>query len=363
VSYSRLLGGAERLLLDVAEGLDGELGLACPPGPLEEAARRGGLRTVSLRPRRLELRQSLRDRLLAPARIAAQALELRPLVRAVRPSVVVAWNMRPLLSCALALAPERPRPALVFQHNDMLPGPIVARAIRAAARRADRVLCVSRAVAEELDPHRRLDGRIEVVHPGVDLARFAPTPPPGGEAPELLLLGALVPWKRPGLALEAVALVARRLSGVRLTIAGSPLDEGGERLLAALRERAARRDLRGRVAFAGQLPEPGPALARAWCLLHCAEREPFGMALVEALAAGRPVVAPAAGGALEIVDESCGRLYPPGDVEAAAAALWELLADPAKAARLGAAGRERAVRLFSLDDARRRYREALERVG
>ncbi len=64
-------------------------------------------------------------------------------------------------------------------------------------------------------------------------------------------------------------------------------------------------------------------------LLHCADEEPFGLALVEALACGRPVVAPAAAGPLEIVTDGAGRLYPPGDAAAAVAALRAVLADPA----------------------------------
>ena len=53
--------------------------------------------------------------------------------------------------------------------------------------------------------------------------------------------------------------------------------------------------------FAGRLDDPRPALARAHCLLHCADAEPWGLALVEALAAGRPVVAADAAGPREIV--------------------------------------------------------------
>ena len=63
-------------------------------------------------------------------------------------------------------------------------------------------------------------------------------------------------------------------------------------------------------------------------LLHCADAEPYGLALVEALAAGRPVVAPAAAGPLEIVQDGAGRLYPPGDADAAVEALRTVLADP-----------------------------------
>jgi glycosyltransferase involved in cell wall biosynthesis len=176
------------------------------------------------------------------------------------------------------------------------------------------------------------------------------------------VLGALVPWKRPDLALEAAARAAGRVPGLRLTLAGAPLgrDDG---LLRRLKERAERPDLRGRVRFAGALADPRPALVEATCLLHCAEREPFGMALVEALASARAVVAPGAGGPLEIVDQSCGRLYPPGDADAAAVALVELLEDPATAVSLGEAARRRAESEFDLGRARRRFRALLASAG
>jgi N-acetylglucosaminyl-diphospho-decaprenol L-rhamnosyltransferase len=137
----------------------------------------------------------------------------------------------------------------------------------------------------------------------------------------------------------------------------------GERLLAGLRERAARPDLEGRVTFAGELADPRPAIGKAWCLLHCADREPFGSVVLQALATGRPVVAPASGGPAEIVDDSCGRLYPPGDADAAAAALVELLSSPELTERLGAGGRARAG-WFEADESRQRFAElALAAVG
>jgi glycosyltransferase involved in cell wall biosynthesis len=356
VSYTSPLGGAERILLDQAAALtevaapadrpaasasrDCSVALACPAGPLADRARAAGIAVTPLRKRRIELRAGARDRLAAPLRIAAQARELRGIVSSQQPHVVVASGMRALLSGTAALSGTGARPPLVFVHNDLLPSPLVARAVRAAARRADLVVALSQAIADDL----ALD--VEVIPPGVDLDRLRPTGPPPTDPPTALLLGAVVGWKRPDLALEAVALAARELPELRLRVAGAPLDTTGDELLARLRERAARPDLTGRVDFLGQVEDVSAALADSTCLLHCADREPYGMALVEALACGRPVAAPAAAGPLEIVDGSCGTLYAPGDARAAAAALVEVVR---RADALGPAARTRAEANF--DDA------------
>jgi GT2 family glycosyltransferase/glycosyltransferase involved in cell wall biosynthesis len=341
VSYSGLLGGAEQILLDVAEGLEETPTLACPEGPLAQRARGAGLHVLTLRERRLELRAKARDRAAAPLRIAALGRELRRIVDALRPEVVFAWGMRAGLAAATL---RGGRPPIVFQHNDLLPGPAIARAVHAAAERADVTLALSHCIAADLDVRGT-----RVIYPGVDLERFSPAPIPDGP-PEVLLLGAIVDWKRPEVALEVVA----RTRGVRLRVAGGPIGSDGESLLETLRARAAQPDLAGRVELAGPVEDVPGALRRASCLLHCADREPFGRVLAEALAAGRPVVAPAAGGPLEVLDESCGRTYPPGNADAAATALRDALD---RAAELGGAARARAERLFDLDDTRARYRE------
>src|SRR5205823_419195 len=152
--------------------------------------------------------------------------------------------------------------------------------------------------------------------------------------------GALVPWKRQDLALEACAIARRRHPDLRVRLVGEPLEYGDDEFVFVLRARAATLD--GAVELAGRSTDVPADLARATCLLHCAEREPFGLAVLEALAAGRPVIVPGAGGPAEIADASCGLLYPPGDAAAAADALSRLLSDQGLAARLGAAGRERA---------------------
>ena len=338
VSYAAALGGAERLLLDQAAALRRPVALACPEGPLAVAAREHGHAVWPLRSRRLELRASPRDRVAAPLRLAAQAREVRRVVARASPTCVVAWSMRGLLVAAAAMAGARARP-LAFAHNDLIPSGAVGRLVRLAAGRAELVIAASQAIARDLDPAGTM--AVEVVQPGVDLERFCPATLP--DHPSVLVAGALVPWKQLDVALEIVALARRELPGLTVAIAGEPLGDTGRLLQEHLERRAAEPDLDGSVRLLGPVADMPAALARATCLLHCADREPFGLVLAEALAVGRPVVAPGAFGPIEIVDDTCGRLYEPGDIPAAAAALVDALS---RAGELSGPARTRAVRHF-----------------
>jgi glycosyltransferase involved in cell wall biosynthesis len=319
-SYSGLLGGAERVLLDCATRLPRPALVACPEGPLAAAVRAAGLRHAEIGA------GSLRLGARHLAGLARMAWEVGGLVHRHRPVALVAWSARAVL--AVALVPRRPATVAVLHDLDR---GAVRVAVRAALRRSDGVVATSRAVAGGLDA--------TILHPGVDLEAFSPLPPPGGP-PKALFLGALVGWKRPDLALE----IAARMPELHLTIAGAPLPGDDDPGLKAGEN----------VTFAGHV-DARTALADAHVLLHCADAEPFGLALVEALACGRPVVAPAAAGPLEIVTGGAGRLYPPGDAGAAAAALREVLADPAAPA----AARRRAE-TFDVAASAARLAEAIE---
>jgi N-acetylglucosaminyl-diphospho-decaprenol L-rhamnosyltransferase len=362
VSYSGLLGGGERILLDLAPRLARAVAVACPEGALAGGLRQAGVRVFPLSERRLEFRASVRDRVGTPLRIASHAREVGDLIAALRPEIVVGWGTRALLGAVTAVRRIDPPPSLVFQNNDPLQGPLIGLVARAAARRADLIVALSRAAAGDFDPRGELEDRTVVVSPGVDLESYARIPA-ADVRPHALLLGAIVRWKRPRLALESVALARRELPELRLTVAGAAIDASGERLIRALRRRAAEPDLAGAVTFAGLLHDPRPALAEATCLLHAADREPYGMVVVEALAAGRAVVAPAAAGPAEIVTPDTGRLYAPGDPSSAAEALVELHRTPELPARVGAAARARAQTNYRVEESSARYETLLDELA
>ena len=346
-SYSGLLGGAERVLLDCSTRLPRPAVVACPEGPLAEAVRAAGLRHAEIAAGTLRVRAPtvVRDpdddvvgalsttaALLAAyaaarhaAGLARAAWGVGGLVHRHRPAALIAWGSRAVL--AAAAIPRRP-PTLAVLH-DIHHG-AARTAVRAAAKRSAGIVAASHAVADGLDA--------TILHPGVDLRAFSPSPTPEGP-PRALFLGALVAWKRPDLAIE----IARRMPELHLTIAGAPLP-GEEYPL----------DPPPNVVPAGHV-DARAALADAHVLLHCADEEPYGLALVEALACGRPVVAPDAAGPREIVADGAGRLYPPGDADAAVAALRAVLADPAAPA----AARRRAE-AFGVDASAARMAAAIE---
>jgi L-malate glycosyltransferase len=134
--------------------------------------------------------------------------------------------------------------------------------------------------------------------------------------------------------IEAFAAVAERMPGARLVLLG----DGPER--PAARELVERLGLGGRVELPGPQADVWPWLAKAQVFALASLYEPLGIAVLEAMAAGLPVVASGVDGIRELVRPGVtGELVPPGDPAALAAALIALLGDPDAAMRMGAAGR------------------------
>jgi L-malate glycosyltransferase len=166
--------------------------------------------------------------------------------------------------------------------------------------------------------------------------------------------------------LDAVPIVAHRLPAVRfMIVGGSPCNPCYE---IDIRNLADRRKLTDRVIFTGERSDVAAVLREATVAVLPSLSESFSNSLLEYMAAGLPVVATNVGGNPEIVEDGkTGILVPPRDPAAMAEAILRVLEAPAMARQLGAAGRERVMKHFSLETVIRRttelYMALLERRG
>jgi glycosyltransferase involved in cell wall biosynthesis len=196
----------------------------------------------------------------------------------------------------------------------------------------------------------------EIVHYGIS-GRDAVKPYRGVE-PRLLCIGRLIPIKGHLVLLRALVRARAQVPGVTLDLAGrGPLEPA---LKAYVRELG----LGEAVRFLGFVSPVQRAIEDAAVVVVPSLGEGFGMVALEAMERSRPVIASAVGGLPEIVaDGDTGLVVPSGDAEALAEAIVALAGDPERAARMGAAGRERALAEFTPERSARRIEELYAGAG
>ncbi|MGH9283702.1 MAG: glycosyltransferase family 4 protein, partial [Acidimicrobiales bacterium] len=262
-------------------------------------------------------------------------------------------------------------PDLVHVHEPLVPGPamfaalvsdapvvatfhayadrarlldVAVPALRGVWRRLAARVAVSEAAAEFV-ARRFGHGGLRIIPNGVDVELFREAEPARlPEGRRILFVNRLDRRKGFPVMVKAFRRVAATRPDVLLVVAGDGADRGAVRDL--------RVEHRARVVMLGNVPHAKLPPYHAASELFCASatgRESFGIVLVEAMAAGLPVVASDIAGYREVVRAGVdGLLVPPRDPEALAQAIERLLDDPETAKRLAAAGRERAER-FSWD--------------
>lgn len=285
-------------------------------------------------------------------------LQLTRLIRRVRPHIVHTHTAKAgaVGRVAAWLAGV---PVIVHTyHGHVLDGYFTPRKTRAfvaierwLARRADCLLAVSDTVRRELlDRGIGTSGRLRVVPLGLDLDRFVAADAGRGhlrrelgvkpDTPLTGIVARLVPIKAHETFLAMAALLAGRTEG-HFVVVGD-----GERR-AELERLAQDAGLNGRMHFLGWRADLERIYADLDVVVLTSRNEGSPVALIEALAAGRPVVATRVGGVPDVVhDGVSGVLVGAADVEGLASAVEQLMRDPARGQRLGEAGREHVRQVY-----------------
>jgi L-malate glycosyltransferase len=179
--------------------------------------------------------------------------------------------------------------------------------------------------------------KISIVPNGLDLEAYVPREP-SGVVRRVATVANLRREKGHDVLLQAAAIVVRQFPDARFDLVGA----GPE--LAMLRAQAEALGLGNAVSFLGHCEDVPARLAVADLFVHPSRSEAFPNAVLEAMAIGLPTIASAVGGLLEVIEHGrTGALVPPGDPVALACEINRLMADPARAAQLGAAARTHAL--------------------
>lgn len=297
------------------------------PSPMHAELTAAGATVHVVPMRRLSSSHGARDWVAYGAGWPVAVARLARLARRLDVDVVHTNSLHSLYGWAAAALVRRPH--VWHAREIVVQSQAALRLERFLARRfATVVICMSEAIAAQLDP-----GNVEIVYETVDPAEFRPglagrfrdhvgIP---SDAPLVGAAGRLDTWKGFDVLLDAYARAKAARPDMHLVVAGGPV-VGKEHVAAALAERAARLDDVHWLGPRSDMPELFADLDLF--VLPSTEPEPYGLVAVEALASGVPVVVTAAGGPPEILVRAAagaGSAVPAGDATALAAAVVDLL--------------------------------------
>lgn len=351
------LGGAELSLLGLLAGLDRrqfQLGLVCPAASeLEQQATALGIAVAGLPIVTSNLLSSPRAYLHSMANIGR-------LIAAWRPDLIHGNGVRSA-HYAVPLGRLMRIPTLLHIRDIALPP---SRLTRLLLCQADAQIAISSAVAATLSRQRLCARHCAVVYNGIDLVSFAAAAPLrtvtrtslGLEAHQLAvgLVGRLLPWKGQHMLIEAAHLL-RDLPELHWLIIGEEwndsiqsTDTSGYRQ--QLENRITELGLADRITLVGRRDDiPAVMASLDLVLVPSLDPEPFGRVVIEAMAAGKPVIVSDAGGLTEIVPEGVvGYRVPPGNATAIASHVRVLAGQPDLRCKLGSHGLAHVQSHFSL---------------
>jgi glycosyltransferase involved in cell wall biosynthesis len=257
-------------------------------------------------------------------------------------------------------APSRSK-VIWHVHDYVGARPLMSRLIPLLAERCDAVITNSHSVARDFDTVCRRRVRIHTVYNAVNLERFNPCGPIldldalSGLSPALEgtvrvgLVATMARWKGHETFLQALSMLPSE-QPIRGYVIGGPIyaTAGSQYSLDELRNLASGLSLNSTAGFTGYVDDPASAIRALDIVVHASTQpEPFGLAVAEAMACGRPVVASNAGGVSEIIEDNETALgHAPGDAMALAERVLKLARDRHLRREIGKAARSSAERRF-----------------
>lgn len=372
IDHHTELGGSEINLINIFKHIDPqniELQVACPPwGPFF-----GKLKAEGFTVRPITLRSSfLATNMIRSASafqiikyisksfldIARFLFNFMKILRSFKPDVIYLNTLKAGILCSI--------PCKLFgipsvQHvQDLLVkedfNPVTLFITKLLFNIPARIIAISNAVKEALISIGVNSEKIVMIYNGTDISSF--TPPSHvnlfkakymqmSNLPSVGVVGRLMRWKGQSLFIKAAAKVMNKAGFYVVgglfwedTIYGKELENLSERL-----------GLRERVHFTDHIDNIREAMHALDIVVSTSTKpEPFGLTIIEAMAASKPVIAPRFGAAPEIiVHGETGLLFTPGDADSLALSIDYLLKNPRKAIEMGRRGRERALRMFIIE--------------
>jgi L-malate glycosyltransferase len=225
-------------------------------------------------------------------------------------------------------------------------------------RYAKAILLSTPAALNNVAKPERVMSRLFILPPGIDHAAFSVRPDGSAQAPTVLFLAHVLIRKGIYFLIDAFETLVSRVPEVRLVIAG-----GGSEL-ATVKERVAASSYHDRVQFLGRVNRTEVTELLQQCTVYClpSNGEPFGMAALEAMACGKPLVVTGSGGLAYIVSEQGGRRVPVKDPAALARALEELLNNPILCRRMGQYNRTQVETHYAWPRVTKRLEHIYEQV-
>lgn len=358
VNHVAELGGAERVLMDTLLHLDKhrfavEM-IFLEEGPLVEAAGSYGLNVHVFKSGRIR----------SPLQYWRTISFIRKVIRQSDAEMVVSWAPKPHMYGGVAAFLEG-RPSIWWQHG-IPSGSVFDKLVSRIPAKA--ILCPSQSVRQaqsSLSPRRH----VEVNYPGINKERFSYSTEIraqirgeygiGDDSFVFAFIGRLQRWKRTDVVIRAFhqALLGEN---ARLLIVGGAMFGVETDYEDELKQLVEGLELQDQVLFAGQQQHVEHFISASDAVVHSSLFEPFGMVVVEAMAAGRPVLAVDKGGPSEIIHHGIdGYLYD-GSKEQLAGCMAELYGNRGQISRVGEQARQTVAARFTAGLMAQRFEHVVE---